>query len=64
VPDEFVDAVTLTGPPDAIAPEVVRLARSGITEVVVYPLAVDGRIETTVQRFQDEVMPRVRAELG
>ena len=64
VPDEFVDAVTLTGPPDAIAPEVVRLARSGITEVVVYPLAVDGRIETTVQRFQGEVMPLVHAELG
>ena len=57
-------AVTLTGPPDAIAPEVVRLARSGITEVVVYPLALDGGIETTVQRFQGEVMPRVRAELG
>ena len=64
VPDEFVDAVTLTGPPEAIAPEVVRLTRSGITEVVVYPLAVDGRIEATVERFQGEVMPRVRAELG
>ena len=63
VPDEFVDAVTLTGPPDAIAPEVVRLARSGIAEVIVYPLALDGRIETTIERFQSEVMPRVRAEL-
>ncbi|HWN91074.1 MAG TPA: LLM class flavin-dependent oxidoreductase, partial [Verrucomicrobiae bacterium] len=63
VPDEFVDAVTLTGPPDAIAPEVVRLARSGIAEVMVYPLALDGRIETTIERFQSEVMPRVRAEL-
>ena len=64
VPDEFVDAVTLTGPPDVIAPEVVRLARSGITEIMVYPLAVDGHIETTIERFQGEVMPRVRAELG
>ncbi len=64
VPDAFVDAVTLTGPPDAIAPEVIRLARSGITEVMVYPLAVDGRIETTIERFQAEVMPRVRAALG
>ena len=63
VPDEFVDAVTLTGPPDAIAPEVVRLARSGIAEVMVYPLALDGRIETTIERFQSEVMPRVWAEL-
>jgi 5,10-methylenetetrahydromethanopterin reductase len=64
VPDEFVDAVTLTGPPDAIAPEVVRLAESGIAEIMVYPLALDGRIETTIERFQSEVMPRVRAELG
>ena len=64
VPDEFVDAVTLTGPPDAIAPEVVRLAESGIAEIMVYPLALDGRIETTIERFQSEVMPRVRSELG
>jgi 5,10-methylenetetrahydromethanopterin reductase len=63
VPDAFVDACTLTGPPEVIAPEVVRLARSGITEVVLYPLAVDGHIETTIERFQAEVMPRVRREL-
>ena len=64
VPDAFVDAVTLTGPPDAIAPEVIRLARSGIAEIMVYPLAVDGRIETTIERWEAEVMPRVRAALG
>src|SRR5439155_1368911 len=63
VPDAFVDACTLTGPPDVIAPELIRLARSGIAQVMIYPLAVDGRIETTIQRFQTEVMPRVRAEL-
>jgi len=63
VPDAFVDAVTLAGPPDAIAPEVVRLARSGVAEIMIYPLAVDGRIETTIERFQSEVMSRVRAEL-
>jgi 5,10-methylenetetrahydromethanopterin reductase len=64
VPDAFVDAVTLTGPPDAIVPEVVRLARRGITEIMVYPLAVDGRIESTIERFQAEVMPRVRATIA
>jgi len=42
---------------------VVRLAKSGIAEVMVYPLALDGRIETTIERFQGEVMPRVRALL-
>ncbi len=64
VPDEVVDAVTLTGTPDDIAPQVVRLARGGITNVMVYPLAVDGRVETTIERFQTEVMPRARRELG
>jgi 5,10-methylenetetrahydromethanopterin reductase len=67
VPDAFVDACTLTGPPGVIAAELVRLARDGIAEVVIYPLAVDGgfetTIETTIERFQADVMPRVRREL-
>ena len=63
VPDALVDACTLTGPPAEMAREVIRLARSGITQVMVYPLGEDGRIETTVERFQREVMPRVRQEL-
>jgi 5,10-methylenetetrahydromethanopterin reductase len=64
VPDALVDACTLTGPPEVIATELVRLGRGGIAEVVIYPLAVDGRVETTIERFQAEVMPRVRRELG
>ncbi len=64
VPDAFVDACTLAGPPPVIAGELVRLARGGIAEVVIYPLAVDGRVETTIERFQADVMPRVRRELG
>ena len=64
VPDAFVDACTLTGPPDTIAAELVRLARGGIAEVVIYPLAVDGRVETTIERFQADVMPRVRRQLA
>ncbi|MFQ5828312.1 MAG: LLM class flavin-dependent oxidoreductase [Candidatus Methylomirabilia bacterium] len=64
VPDEFVDAVTLTGPPDEVARGVVRLARGGITQLMVYPLAPDGRIESTVERLQREVMPAVRRALA
>jgi 5,10-methylenetetrahydromethanopterin reductase len=64
VPDAFVDACTLTGPPEVIAEEVVRLARSGIAEVIVYPLGVDGGVETTIERFQTDVMPRVRRALA
>lgn len=65
IPDEFVDACTLTGPPAVVAGEVVRLARAGIGQVMIYPLAVaGGGPETTVERFQGEVMPLVRRELG
>lgn len=63
VPDELVDAVTLAGPPGEVAEGVVRLAREGITQLMVFPLAVDGRIETTIERFAREVMPRVREAL-
>jgi 5,10-methylenetetrahydromethanopterin reductase len=64
VPDAFVDAVALTGPPDVVAAEVARLARGGITQLMIYPVAVDGRLETTIERFAREVMPRARAALG
>ena len=64
VPDEFVDAVTLAGPPDDVARGVVRLVRAGIGQLMVFPLAVDGRIETTIERFAQEVMPRVREALA
>ena len=64
VPDEFVDAVTLAGPPGDVADGVVRLSRAGIGQLMVFPLAVDGRIETTIERFAQEVMPRVREALA
>ena len=61
IPEEFVDAVTLAGSPSDVAAGVIRLGRSGITQFTVYPLDIDGRIETTIERFQREVMPAVRA---
>jgi alkanesulfonate monooxygenase SsuD/methylene tetrahydromethanopterin reductase-like flavin-dependent oxidoreductase (luciferase family) len=61
VPESFVDAVTLAGPPDEVAAGVVRLARQGATQLMMYPVAPEGRIEQTIERFQAEVMPRVRA---
>lgn len=61
VPEDFVDAVALAGPPDEVAAGVVRLAREGITQFMLYPLSPEGRPETTVERFAAEVMPRVRA---
>ena len=63
VSDAFVDAVTLCGPPAAVAGGVARLARSGIGQLMVYPLGLDGNIATTIERFQTDVMPRVRRDL-
>ena len=63
VPDAFVDAVTLCGPPDVVAAGVTRLARNGIGQLMVYPLGVDGTIAGTIERFQADVMPRVRRDL-
>jgi 5,10-methylenetetrahydromethanopterin reductase len=64
VTDAFVDAVTLTGPPDDVAADVLRLARGGIGQLMIYPMAVDGRVDRVIERFQTEVMPRVRASLA
>ena len=60
VPDSFVDAVTLAGPPEEVAAGVMRLARQGVTQLMLYPVSPDGRIEVVIERFQREVMPRVR----
>ena len=64
VPDAMVDAVTLAGPPREVADGVIRLARGGMGQLMVYPLGPGGRIETTLERFQTDVMPLVRGELG
>ena len=64
VPDAFVDAVTLCGPPEVVAAGVTRLGQSGIGQLMVYPLGVDGAIAPTIERFQRDVMPRVRRDLG
>ncbi len=61
VPDAFVDAVTLAGPSEEVAAGVIRLARHGVTQFMLYPVSPDGRIELVIERFQREVMPRVRA---
>jgi 5,10-methylenetetrahydromethanopterin reductase len=61
VPDSFVDAVALAGPPEDVAAGVIRLARQGVTQFMLYPVSPDGRIEVVIERFQREVMPRVRA---
>lgn len=63
VPDAVVDAVALAGPPAEVARGVVRLARSGIAQLMVYPMGPGGDPTATLERFQTDVMPAVRQEL-
>jgi 5,10-methylenetetrahydromethanopterin reductase len=63
VPDAFVDAVALCGPPADVALGIVRLARNGIGRLMIYPMATDGNVASTIERFQTEVMPAVRKDL-
>ncbi len=58
VPDQFVDALTLAGPVEAVAAGVARMVRAGITQFVIYPLAPDRQIERTIERFATEVLPK------
>jgi 5,10-methylenetetrahydromethanopterin reductase len=51
IPDEFVEALTLAGPPAEVAARVTRLVRDGITQIIVAPVASDGHVETTIERF-------------
>jgi hypothetical protein len=46
-----------------VADGVLRLARSGMGQLMVYPLGPHGNINATLERFQTEVMPQVRREL-
>src|SRR5262245_52772246 len=63
VPDAFVDAVTLAGSAAQVANGVTRLVRAGIGQLIVYPVAAQGSVVDTIERFQTEVMPAVRSEL-
>jgi 5,10-methylenetetrahydromethanopterin reductase len=64
VPDEIVDAFTLAGTLDEVTKRLTRIVERGVTHVMVYPVAVDGDIETTITRFATEVLPTVRAAVG
>jgi 5,10-methylenetetrahydromethanopterin reductase len=60
IPDEWVDALTIGGPPERVAEEVNRLASRGITHFMLLPVAAAGDdVTTTVRRFAREVVPRI-----
>jgi 5,10-methylenetetrahydromethanopterin reductase len=62
IPDSFVDHLALAGTAAQCAAQIERLVVAGIRHVVLAPLPVDEtRVESVIEPFADEVMPRVRA---
>jgi 5,10-methylenetetrahydromethanopterin reductase len=64
VPDTFVDAITLAGTVDDVSERVVRMVQHGIRHLMIYPIAPDGNVERLITDFAQEVMPRVREQIG
>jgi 5,10-methylenetetrahydromethanopterin reductase len=64
VPDTFVDAITLAGTVDDVSERVVRMVQHGIRHLMIYPIAPDGNVERVITDFAQEVMPRVREQIG
>lgn len=61
LPDSFIDIFTLAGTVEEVADRVIKLAASGVTDIMIRPLAPPGgTIEDTLETFATKVMPRVR----
>ncbi|HEX6030293.1 MAG TPA: hypothetical protein VFY90_02605 [Tepidiformaceae bacterium] len=53
-----LDALTLAGTVDEVAERVVALARAGIGQIIICPLAPpDGSVDDSIRRFGQEVVP-------
>ena len=62
IPDVFVDHLGLAGTPAECAAQIERIVACGIRHVVLAPLPVDElHVESVIEPFAREVMPRVRA---
>ena len=62
VPEDFVDAFAWAGTPKDVADKITRIAEMGVRRFGVWVLAPpQGGIESVIQLFSEEVMPRVRA---
>lgn len=65
VPDEFVDAFTWAGTPQEVAEKVARVVDLGINQITYLPHPPENEgFEPNLQRFANEVFPRVRALVG
>ena len=65
VPERIIDSMALAGTADEVAARVERIARKGVSQILIKPCAttLDG-IETTLEAFGTQVMPQVRRKLA
>jgi 5,10-methylenetetrahydromethanopterin reductase len=60
IPDELVRDAALAGTVDEVARQIVEIAGTGITQITLYPMPLEGQtIETVLERFVREVLPAV-----
>ena len=65
VPDDLVDATTLSGTVEDAAARVLSLVRAGISQIIIRPSpTVKQGVEATLEAFATQVMPTVRQQLA
>jgi 5,10-methylenetetrahydromethanopterin reductase len=57
IPDELVRDTALVGTSDEVVQQIVELASTGITQIALYPMPLEGQtIESVLERFVGEVL--------
>jgi 5,10-methylenetetrahydromethanopterin reductase len=60
IPDDLVYDAALAGTVDDVARQIVEIAATGITQITLYPMPLEGQtIESVLERFVREVLPAV-----
>jgi 5,10-methylenetetrahydromethanopterin reductase len=60
IPDDLVRDAALAGTVEDVARQIVEIAATGITQITVYPMPLEGQtIESVLEQFVREVLPAI-----
>jgi 5,10-methylenetetrahydromethanopterin reductase len=60
IPDDLVRDAALAGTVDEVARQIVEIAATGVTQITLYPMPLEGQtIESVLERFVQEVLTAV-----
>jgi alkanesulfonate monooxygenase SsuD/methylene tetrahydromethanopterin reductase-like flavin-dependent oxidoreductase (luciferase family) len=61
IPDEFTAALAVAGTPTEVAQSISRMARTGVTQFIAYPMPAAGdSVDDVLRRLALDVMPWVK----